>query len=1051
MTRKAVLLVCALAAFLGAAVAALATIQQRDFDLRGYVDATQTQNLPFRAPILGVNAELMQYPAGTLATQFSLMTEANITWVRQFARWDEIELAPGEYHWEQWDTLINALVDFPHLQLVVVLSNTPEWARGSIESEAVTTPPSDPNLFAGFAREFAGRYGHVVHYYQIWDEPNIRLGWGMRNPQVSGYAALLQATYLAIHGADANATVIAAALAPTIETGPQNISDWHYLRDLYAYGAADFADAFAAKPYGFDFSPYDRRVEANLLNFSRMVALREIMIENGDGKKALWGSDYGWNALPEGWDGTPSIWGSVTPVGQMQFVLDSLARTEREWPWAGGMILQHWQPDKPKDDPRWGFTIIGQDGKPGMLWETLKNRPLESGASNGLFPPQNPYACYSGTWTFGDFGADVGWTQDSRLEFDFTGTDIALLVREGDYVAYFYPTIDGHKVNQLPDDTAGNAYLHLRSSTLRPQLSLIPISRGLPEETHTLRLFAYELKPDESAHRWPLVGFAISSGDLRAPYTRQITIAWITTVITGIAVGVLAWQIQPGYHHVRRWLRPLWARLGNLGQIFAGFMTSWAMLIGMLITWDMQTPVLFRRDSVQLGLSMLTAGLIYINEAGIIVAIVAGILLGVMIYNRLELGVLLVIFWSPFFLAPVELYQFAFPIVEVVLLITVAAWGLRMLVAWGETRQTTLPAYPGVSLSQHVQRLSPIDMTIIAWVLLGTVSLLWTQRRDIAITELRTLIVQPALFYLVLRTIPQNRQSLTRLVRTLILAGVAISLIGLWMWLRGEGIITAEGGARRLASVYGSPNNVGLFLGRCIPFTLAFFLIVKGKPRFLAGAALLAMLPAALLSQSAGALFIGIPAAVLGVLVLTFRKRAVVPLLILCMIMLVGVIFAAQMPRFNRIFDFSSGTNFYRLRVWQSATQLIADRPFTGSGLDQFLYEYRGKYILPDAWEEPDLSHPHNFLLDFWARLGLLGVVLFGVMQGVFWRKVYRLYRRYYHDPSNALSLVIAIGTMGAMLNLLAHGLVDNSVYVLDLAYVFMLILGLPVLLDTSK
>ena len=31
-------------------------------------------------------------------------------------------------------------------------------------------------------------------------------------------------------------------------------------------------------------------------------------------------------------------------------------------------------------------------------------------------------------------------------------------------------------------------------------------------------------------------------------------------------------------------------------------------------------------------------------------------------------------------------------------------------------------------------------------------------------------------------------------------------------------------------------------------------------------------------------------------------------------------------------------------------------------GLNNFLYQYRTRYVLPDAWEELDLSHPHNSL-----------------------------------------------------------------------------------------
>ena len=78
------------------------------------------------------------------------------------------------------------------------------------------------------------------------------------------------------------------------------------------------------------------------------------------------------------------------------------------------------------------------------------------------------------------------------------------------------------------------------------------------------------------------------------------------------------------------------------------------------------------------------------------------------------------------------------------------------------------------------------------------------------------------------------------------------------MWIRGDAIITAEGGARRVASVYGSPNNVGLILGRCIPFALAMTLIkVNQKRKIIAGVILLVMTITVVLTQSAGAIFVG--------------------------------------------------------------------------------------------------------------------------------------------------------------------------------------------------
>ena len=59
---------------------------------------------------------------------------------------------------------------------------------------------------------------------------------------------------------------------------------------------------------------------------------------------------------------------------------------------------------------------------------------------------------------------------------------------------------------------------------------------------------------------------------------------------------------------------------------------------------------------------------------------------------------------------------------------------------------------------------------------------------------------------------------------------------------------------------------------------------------------------------------------------------------------------------------------------------MIRDHPLFGVGLDNFLYAYRGRYILDAAWQEPNLNHPHNIILDFATRLGLLGLLAGGWM-----------------------------------------------------------------------
>ena len=76
----------------------------------------------------------------------------------------------------------------------------------------------------------------------------------------------------------------------------------------------------------------------------------------------------------------------------------------------------------------------------------------------------------------------------------------------------------------------------------------------------------------------------------------------------------------------------------------------------------------------------------------------------------------------------------------------------------------------------------------------------------------------------------------------------------------------------------------------------------------------------------------------------------------------------ADAERFRGLLDPSSATSFMRINLWRSSWQMALDHWLLGVGPDNFLYTYRSNYLLPAAWKEPNLNHPHNFLLDWWRR-----------------------------------------------------------------------------------
>ncbi len=1024
--RRYIVFAISLILLLGSITTVIATQNIQDYNLRGYVDATQNSNLPHRIPRLGVNADLFQYDADELSYHLDLMQQANINWIRQFIYWDEIEAIQGQFEWAQVDVVFDALNQYPDLQLIPVFMNSPSWAR---QSDVITASPDNPTDIVPLLQNFAERYGNSVDYYQIWDEPNLDDAWGLNNPQPAEYTALLSESYRAIHGADSRATVILASLAPTSERSGQNIADNLYLQMLYDLDANRYFDAVSAKPYGFDTSPDDRTVNLDTLNFSRIILLREVMVANNDGHKTLWASNWGWNSLPTNWVGEDSIWGNVTESQQVNYTLGALDRAEREWAWLGGMILHHWQPNADYNDPQWGFAIINKNNEPSALFDTLVNYSIPS-ASNGLYHPRNEYTNYSGLWTFSDLGADIGWleTSDSQLDFEFYGTDITLLLREDDYFAFLYPTVDGEIANATPHDANGNAYILLRSGSHQPEVNLVPVSNNLELNIHNLHVIA-----DRGWDRWALAGYAVSSGNLAQPYEQQIQVAWFTTVVSLLATLVSAWSLPWRQLHSR--FHGVTSLVSDGVQFVITVITSLALMIGLLMSVGIPEPSLFRRDVIEQGILIIITGGLLVIKVPLLISLIAVVILFWLIYHHIEWGLLLTLLYAPFFLFPVELYTFFFPMSELLILITTGAWLLRVFVQWGQERQSANSDYQlSIDIKLHI-----LDIAMLIWLGLAMLAVTWSADRASAITELRTLFIEPCLFYLIFRKSNLGWDKIKQITLGLMCAGVLVCIMGLYLYINGN-VITAEGGVARLVSVYGSPNNVGLLLGRLTPFVFASVLLYKNRDRAIAVGILALFLITVGLTQSVGALLLGLPIGIIVVCLSIYGRRAMPILITLGLVGILTVLGLTQIStRFASLLDLSDGTNFIRLRVWESSIEMIKNHPLTGLGLDQFFSAFSGAYVRPDAIADPDLSHPHNIILDFWIRLGILGVVWLVTSITIFCRSIYKAFGQHNHITQQ----VILIGVMGAMASLLIHGMIDNSIYVNDLSFIFVLLVAI--------
>jgi O-antigen ligase len=385
--------------------------------------------------------------------------------------------------------------------------------------------------------------------------------------------------------------------------------------------------------------------------------------------------------------------------------------------------------------------------------------------------------------------------------------------------------------------------------------------------------------------------------------------------------------------------------------------------------------------------------------------------------------------------------NFRFSPVEVFTLVTVAAVALRGALPTNDEGRTTN------RWSLVVRRWSPLDWGVLAFVIAATISTALAAWQHVAWREWRVVIVEPALFYLLLRMVRPSGREMWRVVDGFVIGGLLVALWGLWqVAFAPEQLITAEGGVMRLRAHYGSPNNVALYLGRVLPFLLAGALVGVGRRRIVYGLLALPVGAALALTFSKGALFLGAPGAIVIMALLWQwrRGKAVWPVAAAVVIAAPLLFLAAlQIPPLAARLDPQGITSVFRIHLWQASANMIVDHPLFGVGPDNFLYHYRGRYILNAAWQEPDLNHPHNLPLDLATRLGLVGLLIGGGLIAGLGRRVWQAAR----DRESA-HWPLTLGLAGALTHLLLHGLVDHSLFLVDLAFSFYLLLGLSLWLN---
>jgi len=380
---------------------------------------------------------------------------------------------------------------------------------------------------------------------------------------------------------------------------------------------------------------------------------------------------------------------------------------------------------------------------------------------------------------------------------------------------------------------------------------------------------------------------------------------------------------------------------------------------------------------------------------------------------------------APYALIPVALTQSAgIPIHEFVLVLALFGWTITSL---------------------HRRRVDVTLQRADAWIVLlaGTAatSILWAlpEGRGEALRSLRWVIIEPLVWYFLLRSSMQRDAAVLRtVVHTLVVSAGVIAGLGILQFAGIDVVpllgskrvfadnVVATGNIRRVASIYGHANNLGLFLERILPLALLCF--IWPTMRIRAAWAWVAVIAIGLVvSFSRGAWLATLVAVAVVALyhygAATIRRRPWL-LMALATAGVLGIV-ATLLTR-----GASAGSFDARVLLWQEAVSWIQARPW-GLGLGQFYFyhnpEYGHSIINPVliGTSEQYAAHPHNLVLDVWLNLGPIGLL---AILGIILTTIRHAVRT--AGPLQAVVLAILISTV-------VHGLVDQFFFVSDLAYVF--------------
>jgi len=195
---------------------------------------------------------------------------ANVDLTRTGFKWRTIHPAPDEWNWRVADAVVASAGD-QGVKILALVGGMPRWAADS--------PGDHIQQWLEFVDSLSTRYNDEIHYWELWNEPNVRSGkYWPQDEWPEPYVAYIELAAQLIRQNQPHATILLGGIATGDKADPFGFWD-----SVFNLGILESVDGVAYHPYHYP--------GLELIDFNER--LTKLISRYTEQDKQLWVTEFG--------------------------------------------------------------------------------------------------------------------------------------------------------------------------------------------------------------------------------------------------------------------------------------------------------------------------------------------------------------------------------------------------------------------------------------------------------------------------------------------------------------------------------------------------------------------------------------------------------------------------------------------------------------------------------------------------------------------------------------------------------------------------------------